>query len=118
WRGDVHAFVHVLSLSEGWAYCLDLPQPMGIGPASAHALALSPDGARLYVADRSSGKVVVADTTQLAVRAMVDVGADPRADETPAAAQVGQLGTLFLSSASGLLVLEPRTPAVLRRLPV
>ena len=26
-RGDVHAFVHVLSLSEGWAYCLDLPQP-------------------------------------------------------------------------------------------
>ena len=54
----------------------------------------------------------------MAVRAMVDVGADPRADETPAAAQVGQLGTLFLSSASGLLVLEPRTLAVLRRLPV
>jgi YVTN family beta-propeller protein len=117
-RGDVHAFVHVLNLSEGWAYCLDLPQPMGIGPASAHTLALSPDGAMLYVADRSSGKVVVADTSQLAVRAMVDVGADSRANEAPAAAQVGQFGTLFLSSASGLVVLEPKTLAVLRRLPV
>jgi YVTN family beta-propeller protein len=117
-RGDVHAFVHVLNLSEGWAYCLDLPQPMGIGPASAHALALSADGGALFVADRSSGEVVVADTTQLAVRAMVDVGADPRADEAPAAAQVGQFGTLFLSSASGLVVLEPKTLAVLRRMPV
>jgi YVTN family beta-propeller protein len=117
-RGDVHAFVHVLSLSEGWAYCLDLPQPMGIGPASAHALALSADGGTLFVADRSSGEVVVADTTQLAVRAMVDVGADPRADAAPAAAQVGQFGTLFLSGASGLVVLEPKTLAVLRRMPV
>jgi DNA-binding beta-propeller fold protein YncE len=117
-RGDVHAFVHVLNLSEGWAYCLDLPQPMGIGPALAHTLALSTDGGTLYVADRSSGEVVVADTHQLIIRAMVDVGADPRADKTPAAAQVGQVGALFLSSASGLLVLEPKTLAVLRRLPV
>jgi YVTN family beta-propeller protein len=117
-RGDVHAFVHVLSLSEGWAYCLDLPQPFGIGPASAHALALSPDGGRLYVADRSSGKVVLADTSQLAVRAMVDVGADTRADQTVAAAQVGPDGALFVSSASDILVLDPRSLAVLRRLPL
>ena len=41
----VHAFVHVLSLTEGWAYCLDLPAPFGEPAAGTHALTVSPDGA-------------------------------------------------------------------------
>lgn len=61
----VHAFVHVLSLTEGWAYCLDLPAPFGEHPASTHALTLSPDGARLYVAELTTKQIAVADTESL-----------------------------------------------------
>jgi DNA-binding beta-propeller fold protein YncE len=108
--------VHVLNLLEGWAYCLDLPQPIGIGPASQHALALSPDGRTLYVADRSSGKIVVADTNQLLVRAVADVPADPDVSGSTAVVGVGGDGSLFLSDGSELLVVEPKTLQVGRHL--
>jgi hypothetical protein len=114
--GDYFAFVHVLSLSGGWAYCMDLPQPFGVGPASAHALALSPDGQWLYVSDRSSGKVALANTNDLTVSRVADIGADPHSGNATAATQVGPNGALFVSSSSELLVLEPRSLAVQRRL--
>ena len=115
--GDVHAFVHVLSLSQGWAYCLDLPQPFGIGPAAAHALALSPDGNALYVSDRSSGMVARVDTNQLFVRSTANVGADPNPASGLAAAQVGPDGSLFISGGSEILVVEPKTLSVVRHVP-
>jgi len=116
--GNVDAFVHVLNLSQGWAYCLDLPQPFGVGPAAAHALAISPDGRWLYVADRSSGMLAVADTDALVLRTTRNVGADPRAEAGPTAAQVGPDGTLYVAGASAVLALDPRTLEVVRHLPV
>jgi hypothetical protein len=65
--GGVHAFVHVLHLVERWAYCLDLPHPFGEGPAAAHAIAVSPAGDRLVVADVSTGTLAHADTAALRV---------------------------------------------------
>ncbi|MEJ3749580.1 hypothetical protein WEI85_40760 [Actinomycetes bacterium KLBMP 9797] len=75
----VHAFVHVLHLEERWAYCLDLPDPFGHGPAAGHALALSADGRRLMVADVTSGRLAVADTEALAISTVVRLapGAGP-----------------------------------------
>jgi DNA-binding beta-propeller fold protein YncE len=113
---ETYAFVHVLNLVEGWAYCLDLPQPFGVGPASSHAIALSPDGRSLYVADRSSGAVAVADTAQLVVRDVANVGADTSA--TGAAATVTADGRLLLGDASGVLVLSGRSLAVQQRIPL
>ncbi|MDQ6669398.1 MAG: hypothetical protein M3069_01305, partial [Chloroflexota bacterium] len=72
----------------------------------------------LYVADRSSGMVAVADTTQLVLRATRNIGTDPRADAELAAAQVGPDGTLYLAGGSDVLALEPRSLTVDRRLPV
>jgi hypothetical protein len=114
--GDYYAFVHVLKLSEGWAFCLDLPQPFGVGPASGHALALSPDGQWLYVADRSSGAVALASTRELTLRGVgyIDANLSP----SSAAATVGPDYSLFLSDTSDVLVLDPKTFAVQRRLPV
>jgi hypothetical protein len=66
-RSEVHAFVHVLHLEQRWAYCLDLPDPFGHGPAAGHALALSRDGRQLMVADVTSGRLAVADTESLTV---------------------------------------------------
>lgn len=64
--GHVHAFVHVLSLNEGWAHCVDLPMPFGAGAATGHAIAVTPDGGHVYVVDGSTGTVVAIDTGRLA----------------------------------------------------
>jgi DNA-binding beta-propeller fold protein YncE len=105
----VQAFVHVLSLTEGWAYCLDLPLPFGAGPAAAHTLALSPDGERLYVADRSTGSLAVADTKTLELSRVApkQVPADVTARTAPgAAAQVGPGNTLYLAGGSELVAVD------------
>ena len=72
-RGNVHAFVHVLHLTQRWAYCLDLPQPFGEGPADGHAVAVSAEGRRLAVVDVTSGSLVYADTDALTVGRVVRV---------------------------------------------
>jgi YVTN family beta-propeller protein len=69
----VHAFVHVLNLAIGWAYCLDLPDPFGHGPAAGHAMALRPDGRQLLVADITGGRLAVADTETLTVTRVMPV---------------------------------------------
>ena len=75
-RGNVHAFVHVLHLTERWAYCLDLPHPFGEGPADGHAVAVSADGRRLAVVDVTSGSLAYADTAALTIERVV--GCRPR----------------------------------------
>jgi hypothetical protein len=71
--GGVHAFVHVLHLTQRWAYCLDLPEPFGHGPAAGHAIALSPEGLRLLVVDITSGRLAEADTESLTVTGVTAV---------------------------------------------
>ena len=72
-RGNVHAFVHVLQLTERWAYCLDLPHPFGEGPAESHALAA--DDEHVAVVDRASGSLVYAGTGSLAIEKVIAVPA-------------------------------------------
>jgi len=69
----VHAFVHVLHLTERWAYCLDLPRPFGEGPAEGHAIAISPDGRCLAVIDADSGSLAYADTEALTISRVVQL---------------------------------------------
>ncbi|MGX6603527.1 YncE family protein [Micromonosporaceae bacterium Da 78-11] len=72
-RSGVHAFVHVLKLDEQWAYCLDLPDPFGHGPAAGHALAVY--GNRLAVVDLASGHLAYADPETLTIDRVVRVPA-------------------------------------------
>lgn len=82
----VHAFVHTLSLAEGWAFCVDLPSPFGEGTAAGHAIALSPDGSRLYVIDATSTSVAEIDPSALNVVTVRDFG--PTAGSVGAASAV------------------------------
>jgi len=117
-ESEVHAFVHVLSLTEGWAYCVDLPEPFGRGPAAAHTLALAPDGSRLFVADMSTGRLVVADTEQLQIIRTVRLGGQVEAD-APAAAQVAPDGTLlFLGAGERVRAVDLAALTVTHTLPV
>ncbi|HEY3063530.1 MAG TPA: hypothetical protein VGL99_31545 [Chloroflexota bacterium] len=118
-RGDVHAFVHVLSLNEGWAYCVDLPLPFGVGPASAQALAISPDGARVTVVDRTSGALAAISTNTLDVTLNVPGTPDAWADRGLASAHYSPDGsTLYVAGGSELLALDGASLAVRSRWPV
>ncbi|GAB2597347.1 hypothetical protein Aab01nite_72860 [Paractinoplanes abujensis] len=108
-RSHVHAFVHVLHLSEQWAYCLDLPDPFGQGPAEGHALAV--DGQRIAVLDTASGSIAYAGAESLAIERVVRIPAGK-----------GRAGLVFgehLYAADGATVhvLDGKTPAATWTLP-
>jgi YVTN family beta-propeller protein len=65
--------VHTLDLQVGWAYCIDLPDPFGHGPAEGHTIAITPEGRRLFIADRTSGKLAVVNTADLTVTKVVPI---------------------------------------------
>jgi hypothetical protein len=97
------AFVHVLSLDEQWAHCVDLPPPFGEAPDTVTALAVSPDGDRLFVADASAGALAEVDTRELAVARAADLPMDPESDAAGAA--VGE-GVLYVGSGSEVTTVD------------
>jgi hypothetical protein len=100
--GGVHAFVHVLHLVERWAYCLDLPHPFGEGPAAAHAIAVSPDGSRLAVADVSTGALAHADTAALRILRVSRIPARPGSAGIAAASD----GRVFVGAGRTVTVVD------------
>ncbi|WNM39741.1 hypothetical protein RMN56_32365 [Micromonospora halotolerans] len=99
--GNAHAFVHTLHLAQWWAYCIDLPHPFGEAAAAGHAMAISPDGGRLLVADISSGTVADISTEDLAVRRTV-----PLARGTGAAHAAAGTDRLFLAAGTAVRALD------------
>jgi hypothetical protein len=67
-NGATVSFVHVLSLQDGWAHCVGLPEELWERPASEQAMATSPNGRLLYIADPTLGLVTVMDTASLEIR--------------------------------------------------
>lgn len=94
---DVHAFVHTLSTEIGFAYCIDLPAPFGLGPAAAHAIALRPTGDP-FVVDTSSGTIARLDGEKLTVAA---VGRFADTSGAAAAAVISPFGAQLLYLAAG-----------------
>lgn len=95
-------FVHVLDLGEEWAFCLDLPPAFGGGELASTALAISPDGQTVAVADLAAGAVAFASTTDLAVidiRPLPEVDLDVEPDDELHLGLSGQ-SMLFLASGS------------------
>jgi hypothetical protein len=108
-HGGSHAFIHVLSLDEEWAHCVDLPAAFGTGPEKAIALSVSPDGSRLYAADGSSNVVAEVDTENLTVSRTTQVMFGSRG--APAHAVRGHDGMLYLASGTRLLAVGTSTLA-------
>ncbi len=105
----VHAFVHVLSLTEGWAYCLDLPAPFGDHPAEAHALTVSPDGKRLYVGELTTKQIAVADTESLTVTDLAPLADDEPAGDGAAMSMSADGAALYVAAANVVRRLDPAT---------
>jgi hypothetical protein len=97
------AFVHTLDLQERWAYCVDLPRAFGPGEASAKAIALSPDGSRLYAVDTDHGLVAAIDTERLKVVGVehVSFGLGDQGQTMATVSSDG--GTLFVGRGSSVV---------------
>jgi YVTN family beta-propeller protein len=105
--GTRRAFVHVLSLDELWAHCVDLPPVFETASERSIAIAVAPDGRRLYVADADTGTVAEVDTEALAVTRTVQAAFGSRGGTAHGA--VGSDGRLYLGKGSGLSSLDVST---------
>jgi hypothetical protein len=103
-RGVRRTFVHVLSLDELWAHCIDLPGSFGGFDERATAISVSPDGTRLYVADASTGMVAEADTETLSVTRTAEIAFWSQGGIAHAAA--GRDGSLYLAKGKGVLEVD------------
>jgi WD40 repeat protein len=103
-HGMVHAFVHVLNLEEGWAHCVDLPMPFGMGTQPASMLAVSPDGEYVYAGD--GRRIAAVDTQRLEVDRIAT--ADVIEDGT-SRILAGPDDRLYFGGGSKLSVLDTRT---------
>lgn len=118
-QADERAEVHALKLDQNWAHCIDLPEGFGRDLVSS-SLAVSPSGDRLYVVDRTLGRVVEIDPSALAITRSVDIPitAAAAADATtPTALAVGANGRLYLSDGATVVVVRTDTLAVAERWP-
>jgi hypothetical protein len=99
-RNAIVSFVHVLSLSDGWAHCIGLPKALWHQPASAEAMAMSPDGSTLYIVDADKGLVVTMDTASLDTSGPFHVDLPAPGARTSATVSADG-GTLFVGTAGG-----------------
>jgi hypothetical protein len=110
------SFVHVLSLQEGWAHCVGLPEALWDRPASEQAMATSPNGRLLYIVDPTLGLVTVMDTASLEIRtASIDL-AVPGVRHTSAVVS-GDGSALFVATAgdrSGVTKIDTDTFEIVR----
>ena len=66
-QGETYAFIHVLSLDELWAHCVDLPAEFASRAERATAMTVSPDGSSLYVLNSREGVLARVDAESLRV---------------------------------------------------
>jgi outer membrane protein assembly factor BamB len=102
-----HMFVHVLSLDEQWAHCVDLPRAFETSSEKAIGLSVSPDGSRLFVADAKTGAVAEVDTQALVVSRSSHV--DFQSERGPVFAAAGGDGRLYLGRGTRLIAVDAPT---------
>ena len=105
-RGDNdvrYAFIHVLSLDELWAHCIDLPAEFAASPERATALTVGAGGERLYVANTAMGIVAEIDTEELRVIETGGIDLVPGGD---AHAALGSDGMLYFASGPRLVAVD------------
>jgi hypothetical protein len=105
--GKLQAFVHVLSLDELWAHCVDLPAAFGTADERAIGLTVAPDGRRLYVAEGSTGTVAEVDTQTLSVARTAQAAFGSHGGTAHAVA--GPNRTLYLAKGTGLAAVDAAT---------
>jgi hypothetical protein len=107
-----YAFVHVLDLVSKTAFCIDLPAPFGSDEPPSYAIAASPEGTHVYVADGLHGAIADLDTSTLTVGRIGHFNAVPG---SPVSAAVGADGQVFIGTGPVLSALRADSLDVDRR---
>lgn len=109
-----HSFVHVLSLDELWAHCIDLPHGFALEGQNKASLGVAPDGDHIYVADGADGMVAELDAQRLKVSGTseIDLASNFKGAELTVAADGG---SLFIGSGDKLVQLSTDDMSVLGR---
>jgi DNA-binding beta-propeller fold protein YncE len=110
--GSRHAFVHVLSLDELWAHCVDLPASFASASERSIALAVAPDGKRFFAADGSTGKITEVDTEALKITRTTVAGFHSASGA--AHAVTAPDGMLYVAKGRELVALHSSTLAPVR----
>ena len=95
---DRWAFVHVLSLDEGWSFCIFLPVPIGTGDEATVGLGMDPTGAELTVVDPSTQTVARIDTESMEVTDVRSVPELRATERERAQIAVTDDGTTYVSN--------------------
>jgi hypothetical protein len=103
------AFVHSLSLTDGFAVCVGLPKSLWGGAPDAEAIAVSPDGARVYVVDTERGVIAVMDTGRLKVIGSATVDLTSVGSSRTEAAVSPDGSSLFVTRGSRILTIDAET---------
>jgi hypothetical protein len=111
-EADPVAFIHTLSLEEGWAHCVALPKAMWGSDPMNEAMALSPNGKRLYLVDTARDLVGIMNTRNLRMKS-IDVDFPDAVG--PAQAAVGSDGMLFASGGTWLVNVDLSQGAITGR---
>ena len=101
--GSQHSFIHVLDLANEWAHCVDLPDGFTTHAESSTALAVSPDGDHLYIANTSTGAVAEMGAETLLVERTGTFDLDTRGN---ANAAVDDSGTLYVTSGVWVVAID------------
>ncbi len=119
--GDGEAMIHVLDMARGTARCVDLPGKGNYDAAASYALALSPDGRRLYAAGVGYGHVVTVDVARRTVVRDTPIGRTAvAAPALPSASLTRDGTTLAFATNTTLRLFDLATGRVTtaKRLPV
>jgi hypothetical protein len=101
-------FVHTLSLDEGWAHCVALPEELWGGDPADQAMAISADGDLLYVVDTARRVVAAMDTASLEMTGSDGVESPPD-QEGETRAVIGPGGALVVASGTRVVSLDAET---------
>jgi hypothetical protein len=103
------AFIHTVDLTNGFAVCIKLPRNFGTVPQQASAIAISPNGHRVYAVDAQHGVISIVNTQRYRVvgTAHVDLGALGGGHVDARVSADGS--TLFITGNAGLLRVDATT---------
>ena len=103
------AFVHTVDLRSGFAVCIALPDDFGTVPQQSSAVAISPDGHRVYAIDAMHGTIASVNVHRYRVSAVTHVDLSMFGSSQIHARVSADGTTLFVAGDAGLLALDTQT---------
>lgn len=103
------AFVHTVDLRDGFAVCIALPDVFGTVPQQSSAVAISPDGHRVYAIDAMHGTIATVNVRRYRVAVVTHVDLSMFGSSQIHARVSADGATLFLAGDTGLLALDTQS---------